>query len=111
MCVGDSNLSFDYSTGICSCKVGYYDAANNNSPPGSLICFPCLAKLCGTCVAANITRCTTCIAGAALDINNVCQCIPGYYETNGTCQACPAKCNGCQVNGVCAACSDPLRKL
>jgi len=71
-----------------------------------------MAKLCGTCVSTNVTVCTTCVVGAALGSNNVCNCISGYYESNGACQVCPAKCNGCQVNGVCSACADPNnRKL
>lgn len=69
-----------------------------------------MAKLCGTCAAANVTRCTTCVVGAALGSDNVCSCVSGYYESNGECKVCPSKCNGCQVNGVCSACADPLRR-
>lgn len=113
VCTGDANLAYDPSTGICSCKVGFYNALDyeNTLSPGGFSCFPCLAKLCSTCAAANVTRCTSCITGAALDSNNVCNCISGYFETNGTCQTCPAKCNGCQTSGVCTACADPQRRL
>lgn len=109
VCKGDSNLAFDTNTGICSCKTGFYNVLESSST-GSLVCFPCMTKLCGTCAATNVTKCTTCVVGAALGSDNVCSCTTGYYESNGACQVCPAKCNGCQVNGVCSACADPLRR-
>lgn len=110
VCKGDPNLSFDSNTGVCSCKTGYYNTLSDSN--GNLACFPCMAKLCSTCSSDNITVCTGCVTGAAFNSNNVCECVSGFFETNGTCQTCPAKCNGCQVNGVCNACQDSAnRKL
>lgn len=70
-----------------------------------------MANLCGTCSSANASLCTTCVVGAAFDITNVCKCISGFYQINGTCVACPAKCSTCSVNGVCNTCSDPKRSI
>lgn len=110
VCKGDKNLAFDTNTGICSCATGYYNVLAETT--GNYVCFPCLGKLCATCSNTNITYCSTCVVGAALNATTkVCSCLSGYYESAGSCLACPNKCTTCQVDGVCNACSDPNRKL
>jgi hypothetical protein len=111
VCDTKKNLAFDSNTGVCSCSLGYYNILDVVST-GNYVCFPCLGKLCATCASDNITVCATCVSGATLATNtSTCSCNSGFFETNGACSPCPAKCTSCQVGGVCSVCSDPNRKL
>ncbi len=77
VCQGDSSLIFEPTNGTCNCKSGFYNALSSSD--GKIVCFPCLASLCGTCLATTPTLCSTCVVGASIDINNTCKCLTGFY--------------------------------
>ena len=106
-CDFSKGLSFNPSTSSCKCADGFY-----LNPALQFQCFPCQAKLCAVCDAVNTGVCRTCMIGASLNpIDNTCSCQTGFYESNGACVACPARCAACKSGLVCDSCSDTKRDL
>ena len=107
VCDESRGLAYDPSTASCKCADGNY--LNDNL---GFQCFPCETKLCSVCTAAKPGVCKSCITGASLNIfDNTCSCSSGFYEINGTCTKCPAKCATCTVSSSCDSCADSNRNI
>jgi hypothetical protein len=107
VCDASKGLTFDSSTSSCNCAEGNY--LNDNL---GFQCFPCEAKLCSTCTAAKPTVCSSCITGAMMSrFDNSCSCSSGFFETNGTCRKCPARCATCTIPSTCDTCADTNRNI
>jgi hypothetical protein len=106
-CDISKGLTYDPATASCKCADGFY-----LSDKLGFQCFPCETKLCAVCQPNNPKICSNCLSGASLNFfDNTCACSDGFYENNGTCNKCAAKCATCKVSSSCDTCADVNRDL
>ena len=106
-CDISKGLTYDPATASCKCADGFY-----LSDKLGFQCFPCETKLCAVCNPTNPKICSTCLVGASLNFfDNTCACSDGFYENNGTCNKCAAKCATCKVASTCDTCADVNRDI
>ncbi|CAD8081203.1 unnamed protein product [Paramecium sonneborni] len=88
ICQPNSNRD---NTQKCKCLDGYFGS--------NIVCQACQSP-CLTCEITN-TRCLSCVTGLNRVLNiNVCDCAPGYFETQTTpkvCQPCTSPCATCKL--------------
>ena len=78
----DTSLFLEFNhdvnpVGGCKCIDRYYEDANGD-------CQPCQDMLCKLCPPAG-ADCVQCVKNAEEDANGVCQCMAGFYASNGAC--------------------------
>ena len=102
-------LIYNDITRQCQCQTGFY--AVTQAITNETTCFPCYAPLCQSCNVTNRTVCNSCVSGAAVNTQNICQCLTGFFQNATLCQACPVRCGTCVSSSVCLTCSDNTTRL
>ncbi len=102
-------LVYNSITASCQCQTGFYSvvqATAGGQSLGTTQCYPCFAPLCQSCNQTTATVCNSCVLGAAVNANNVCACLSGFYQDGALCPRCPYQCQTCSVASVCTTCAD-----
>jgi hypothetical protein len=91
---------------VPTCKTSQYI---KKPKTGDWVCDDC-SKTCATCTSDSDKACLTCKSPRTFN-SGVCKCPENTYShSDGSCKACPKKCNGCKSDTTCISCAANFRE-